>query len=621
MFHFFQICVHLRPSAVKTILLLFLSSFCAIGGTESELRVGVAGHAFDHLGDIGEQGEIAAASGSTIIYTTGFGSLGYAGLPAEAELKLKHKEISAYNRRAKKSGIRLAIGYVCATSIVKLETFDKNWTAKFRAQFSTPPSQWLQKDRNGHPLPSWYGGDYRPACMNNPDWQAYEKAVVRMQIESGHDGIFFDNPTVHPQGCYCEYCMAKFAIYFASIGNFVELPETNTVAFVRQLAVQHPNEFLRFRCTTARDFMQEIRDYARTIKRDALITCNNSLNSPSVFFSQGRDYGYNIYEMSKTEDFITAEDMGSQPRTLADGNTVEYGPIYEMLHAISHGKPVVAVTIADGDYHTAPNLVRLAMAEAAAHRASYLGWPTWPEKERVKMILGIRLQADLLRKNAALLNETHPRTDALVFLPFRRWVETSDCVVEKIAGALTRANAQFEVVCEDDLGTRIGKTWTQAPTNFSVPPVLIVESPSVLTAAEKKLVENFQAGSGRVVFANEPSWLKKVQEAVATPSVELQGPPGIRVVVADQKEKTIVHVYNLNVQRLSSFEDKVNPAANVVLKVRVPFEHVHFVESFSADAHAPSGKMDFKTDREKSGSSLVEIKIPEVEISRILVIR
>jgi hypothetical protein len=79
----------------------------------------------------------------------------------------------------------------------------------------------------------------------------------------------------------------------------------------------------------------------------------------------------------------------------------EYGPIYELLHAISHRKPVVACALADGDYHTAPNLVRLAMAEAAAHRASYLAWPTWPENVRQKMIAAIRPQADLLRKNAS----------------------------------------------------------------------------------------------------------------------------------------------------------------------------------------------------------------------------
>jgi len=37
--------------------------------------------------------------------------------------------------------------------------------------------------------------------MNHPDWRTYERFMVRQQLESGCDGIFFDNPTVHPQGC------------------------------------------------------------------------------------------------------------------------------------------------------------------------------------------------------------------------------------------------------------------------------------------------------------------------------------------------------------------------------------------------------------------------------------
>ena len=58
-------------------------------------------------------------------------------------------------------------------------------------------------------------------------------------------------------------------------------------------------------------------------------------------------YAYDIDEMSKAEDYVVVEDMHSQPRTEANGQTFEYGPTYKLLHAISHGKPIVAVTIAN----------------------------------------------------------------------------------------------------------------------------------------------------------------------------------------------------------------------------------------------------------------------------------
>src|SRR5438093_8239006 len=116
------------------------------------LRVGEAGHAFDHLGAIGDQAEAAAASGATILYVTGFGGLGYAGLPAPEDLTKRRADTLAYLRNARRNGIRLALGYICATSIVGLETFDKNWPAELREGLDTPPSQWLQQDRNGKPL-------------------------------------------------------------------------------------------------------------------------------------------------------------------------------------------------------------------------------------------------------------------------------------------------------------------------------------------------------------------------------------------------------------------------------------------------------------------------------------
>src|SRR5262245_55546012 len=156
---------------IFTAIFFLLLGVVATAETPPQLRLGRAGHAFDHLGNIGEQAEAAAASGSTIIYATGLGSAGYFGLPPQSEFKSLSEKVSAYNRAAKSRGIELSMGYLCATSIVKLDTFDKNWTPEFRAQFETRPAEWRQQYRNGKPLASWYGGDYQPACMNNPDWR------------------------------------------------------------------------------------------------------------------------------------------------------------------------------------------------------------------------------------------------------------------------------------------------------------------------------------------------------------------------------------------------------------------------------------------------------------------
>ena len=471
-----------------------------LAGAPRELRVGVAGHAFDHLGGIGDQAETAAASGANIIYVTGVGGLGYEGLPSAEALATQRQATATYLRNAKGQGIRLAIGYVCATSMVKLETFDKHWSPEFRARFRQPPAAWRQQDRNGNPLPSWYGGDYQPACMNNPDWRAYERFIIHQQLEAGCDGIFFDNPTVHPQGCYCGYCMERFAQFLDREGL---LPAGNPLAVkaLRELADQQPAAFMRFRGTIARDFLSAMRAYARSLKSTALVTANNSLNSADVLYSQCRTYGYNIYEMSQAEDLVVVEDMSSQPLTRADGQVVEYGPTYRQLQAISHGKPLVAVTLAGADYHTPPHLMRLAMAEAAAHNASYLSWPTWPEKERQRMISLVRPQADFLRNNANLLNDTRARRDVVLFLPFRNWVVTNQCRTSPLAAELTRANVQFEVICEDDLrpgsGPRIltGKFPAVTPTAL---PEALRGTRLLLAASAADFTEERTQAAGKV---------------------------------------------------------------------------------------------------------------------------
>lgn len=643
-------CISSRPGSrrvagagsvrlVRWGLLLAIPVFCgSVGALPRELQTGRAGHAFDHLGGIGEQAETAAACGANILYVTGLGGVGYGGLPSPAELSALQQHTAEYLKRARRHGIRLALGYMCATSLVNLETFDRHWPPELRAQFRTPPSQWRQQDRQGRPLPSWYGGAYQPACMNHPDWRAYQRFIVRLQIAAGCDGIFFDNPTVHPQGCFCRYCMAAFARFLRREGQ--RAPERRdptrndpdaesfSLEALRTLAVTRSNDFLRFRCTIAREFLAEMRRFARTVRPAALITANNSLNAPEVLYLQCRTYAYSPYEMSKVEDFVVVEDMASQPRALANGQTREYGPTYRQLHALCHGKPIVAVTLADADYHTPPNLVRLAMAEAAAHDASYLLWPTWPEAHRARMTAAIRPQADLLREHSPLLHGARARRDVVLFLPMRRWLETNRCTASEMAAALTRANVQFEVACEDTLGdvlaarssARSALTAGTAAGSGPLPTkVLLAEARSVFNSSELGAVDRFVGAGGALVTAERPDWLERARAAVGSPSITLQAPATVRAVVRDAGRATVVHLLNLNVQKLSSFEDKVTPATDVHVTCRVPFARVRRVRALTADDAASRGALPF-TAVGSGDQTVVKVVVPALQVATMLVI-
>lgn len=582
----------------------------AHGAPPRELRVGIAGHAFDHLGALGEQSEAAIASGANILYATGLGGDGYSGLPVEPVLKQHVEASKRYAESSKTNGATLLIGYICATSIVGLERFDQNWTREFRARFKSSPPHWRQQDRHGQPLRSWYGGEYEPACMNHPDWREYERQIVRLQLEGGHDGIFFDNPTVHQQGCFCPHCMLGFSQFLRSEG--IAVPDSR-LEFVRSLAAERPKDFLRYRATIGRDFLAEMRRFARTSHPKALITCNNSLNSPEVFFSQSRTLGYNIFELSKAEDFVVVEDMSTQPRVLRDGRMLEYGPVYRQLHAISHGKPLVAVTIADADYHTPPRLMRLAMAEAVAHRASYLSWPTWPEPERDRMASEVRPQADLFRAQEQWLNQLQPRRDLLLLLPFQRWVETNTCRALQLANVLSRSNIQYEVLAEEDWTL---KNFTRAKTPL---PVVMCESPDFFSPKQRVALDRFERRGGRIVYADQATWWRTLMEGGLQPSITLEAPPTLRVVVQDAKKGTVLHFYNLNIEKVSPFQDRLVPAEFVRVECRIPRHSVRSVTAFSADARASTGSLKFETVRERGGCS-VQFQLPTIEISTLVLV-
>jgi hypothetical protein len=224
------------------------------------------------------------------------------------------------------------------------------------------------------------------------------------------------------------------------------------------------------------------------------------------------------------------------------------------------------------------------------------------------MAAGIRPQAEFLRRNAGLLNNTKPRRDVVVFLPFRKWLGTSQCRVSSLCATLTRANVQYGVICEDDLQLK----------SLRGAQALLVDSLADLTGAEGKVLARFRAAGGTVVTAEKEDWIEQLQLATTRPSVLVQGSSAVRAVVQDQRNRTVVHLYNLGVQRLSSFEDKVTMVQNLNLAVRVPFQHVRFVRALTAEADSTAGRLEFSTTV-AGGQALVEISLPHLAVEAILV--
>src|SRR5262249_3951643 len=103
------------------------------------------------------------------------------------------------------------------------------------------------------------------------------------------------------------------------------------------------------------------------------------------------------------------------------------------------------------------------------------------------------------------------------------------------------------------------------------------------------------------------------------PSLLIEGPATLRAVVRDQPLRTLIHVLNLNVERVSSFEDRVTPARDIRLICRVPFIKVRSVRALTADSEGSSGPLAFTVRRDGS-EQIIETTLPKLHLASIVAI-
>ena len=93
----------------------------------------------------------------------------------------------------------------------------------------------------------------------------------------------------------------------------------------------------------------------------------------------------------------------------------------------------------------------------------------------------------------------------------------------------------------------------------------------------------------------------------------------MRAVVQDQGSRTMLHLLNLDVRRLSSFQDQVSPVTNLQVTVTVPFRGVSSVQALTADEAGSKGPLPFSANRQV-GETLVRLTVPLLEVSSIVLL-
>ena len=146
-----------------------------------------------------------------------------------AELEQKTKDITAAVERLHKAGIKQVMPYICFYSIAGdheshegLWKFYDHWDEYAKWMGPKPPespTEWVTKDAEGKRIETGYGYTppyYAPlhryaVCPNNPSWNQFSAAIVKLIAQCGYDGVFVDNSILGGDGCkYCEAAFKKW---------------------------------------------------------------------------------------------------------------------------------------------------------------------------------------------------------------------------------------------------------------------------------------------------------------------------------------------------------------------------------------------------------------------------
>jgi hypothetical protein len=161
------------------------------------------------------------------------------------------------------------------------------------------------RDLNGEPIHAdWLEcPDREHAChlmdSNNPVWREYLKAIIRMHVDAGVDGIQFDEPdgpiaALKYGGCFCRDCTDGFRAYLNRLPADqvpddlrAELPGFDYAAHLRgrgetRIDPRRPDFLARAYaqyqrgCTTAnlRELVSYARSYAESVGRTVLLSAN-----------------------------------------------------------------------------------------------------------------------------------------------------------------------------------------------------------------------------------------------------------------------------------------------------------------------------------------------------------
>jgi len=201
------------------------------------------------------------------------------------ELERKISLITAAVKRLHDVGVNLVMPYICHFTIAgdheKNEgffAFYQRWDDYARwlgPKPEEPPTLWIMRDAQGRRIESPYG--YTPSyfaplhryavCPNNPSWNKFSAAIVRLIAMCGYDGVFVDNAIAG--GDECEHCERAFQRWVRENFNAAVLAKICGTDGVGEISVRNRNLrplINRWHVAVVRDRLAMLREEGKRVK-------------------------------------------------------------------------------------------------------------------------------------------------------------------------------------------------------------------------------------------------------------------------------------------------------------------------------------------------------------------
>jgi hypothetical protein len=366
---------------------------------------------------------------------------------------------------------------------------------------------------------------------NNPVWREYLKAVIRIQIDAGVDGIQLDEAEL-PMGafqygaCFCKDCMKGFRAYLEEHPPAVLAGvDLSTFHYGDWLLGQGYDfkdgrestplfgQYYAFQCRSIKKYFGELADYARAYARSTgreIVVSGNFFNLEPMYLALADDVDLIITEMRNT--------------------TYHQPEWYRYVAAFAGDKDVVVVEnpyggvvpeliglLAEGKGH---DLFRLSLFEAAALGANmsvpYGSWmgsviedSFYPPHQLatgiqafladheelfarrtvndVAVVFSVESTRELVGK-ADISDNTANARDESVLVPYR-----------VVTSTLANAAVPFDVVIWADGVTAPDRASAQALARYST---VVLPDVYALTDAQASAIAGYVAGGGTVVVTD-----------------------------------------------------------------------------------------------------------------------